>query len=276
MAWLRCNRGNPCPVCGKPDWCSYTGDGAVRCMRVSDAPGLKVIRRHGDGGTTYKMSDDYAPADTGPKIKRIVPTTVNWDRLQDKFVTAIDEDDYFNSLRDTLGVKGFTIVMLGAGWSSGHFAWTFPMRDGAGKITGFRLRKRCGRKLAVKGSREGLFTCNADIRDKSTPIYIMEGPSDLAAWLDLGFVAIGRPSCRGAMDAAVEYCEGYKVVVVSDKDSPGRTGARDLAKRLVRVCPSVKIIEPLEGKDAREWHSLGATPQQVELVVASAFEESNG
>jgi len=38
--WLRVNRRNPCPVCGKPDWCLLSQDGkAAICARIeSDKP----------------------------------------------------------------------------------------------------------------------------------------------------------------------------------------------------------------------------------------------
>ena len=38
--WLRVNRRNPCPVCGKPDWCLIAQDGkAAICARIeSDKP----------------------------------------------------------------------------------------------------------------------------------------------------------------------------------------------------------------------------------------------
>ncbi len=38
--WVRVNRRNPCPVCGKPDWCLISGDGkAAICARIeSDKP----------------------------------------------------------------------------------------------------------------------------------------------------------------------------------------------------------------------------------------------
>ena len=38
--WVRVNRHNPCPVCGKPDWCLISQDGkAAICARIeSDKP----------------------------------------------------------------------------------------------------------------------------------------------------------------------------------------------------------------------------------------------
>ena len=61
---------------------------------------------------------------------------------------------------------------------------------------------------------------------------------------------------------------------MSDKDSPGRIGAAELAGHLVKVCPTVKIIEPLEGKDAREWVVSGATRDVIDLVIHNAYPEA--
>ena len=56
----RVNRRNPCPVCGKPDWCLVAEDGsAAICPRtpdgaVKDIPGsgwLHILRKDRDGGT---------------------------------------------------------------------------------------------------------------------------------------------------------------------------------------------------------------------------------
>src|SRR5262245_21246221 len=35
MEWPRVTRRNPCPICGKPDWCEFAPEGRrVLCMRV--------------------------------------------------------------------------------------------------------------------------------------------------------------------------------------------------------------------------------------------------
>ena len=38
--WIRVTKRNPCPVCGKPDWCLISEDGkAAICARIeSDRP----------------------------------------------------------------------------------------------------------------------------------------------------------------------------------------------------------------------------------------------
>lgn len=35
MNWVRVKRNKPCPICGRPDWCSVSEDGTVVvCMRT--------------------------------------------------------------------------------------------------------------------------------------------------------------------------------------------------------------------------------------------------
>ena len=69
------------------------------------------------------------------------------------------------------------------------------MRNGAGEVVGVRLRKSDGKKLSIKGSKEGLFIPTG--LKPCDRLLIGEGPTDTAALLDLGFEAVGRPSCTG-------------------------------------------------------------------------------
>jgi hypothetical protein len=75
--WVRVTRSNPCPACGKADWCSITADGqAVKCMRVSSHPQYGAGVRQQDGGYLYRLatgSDSrqeprYCPADGEGKL----------------------------------------------------------------------------------------------------------------------------------------------------------------------------------------------------------------
>lgn len=54
----RVSRREPCPICGKPDYCEVRGDGAVHCMRTaSDVPG-----RARGGGWWHHPPAGEAPA----------------------------------------------------------------------------------------------------------------------------------------------------------------------------------------------------------------------
>lgn len=37
FSFRRVSRREPCPICGKPDWCSVRSDGAIHCMRTESA-----------------------------------------------------------------------------------------------------------------------------------------------------------------------------------------------------------------------------------------------
>src|SRR5262249_4713057 len=150
-----------------------------------------------------------------------------------------------------------SLSALRVGWSISHRAWAFPMTDNAGNVLGIRLRRPNGSKFAVRGGREGLFipsTLNA----ASAPLLIAEGPTDVAALLDMGFQnVVGRPNCTGGVGLLVRMIRQHQprhVVIVSDNDKPGQIGAANLASVLVTYTPAVRIVAPPIGlKDVRDW-----------------------
>lgn len=51
---VRVKRGTPCPICGKPDWCSVSEDGAMAiCMRVADGS----VKESKGGGYIHILQD---------------------------------------------------------------------------------------------------------------------------------------------------------------------------------------------------------------------------
>ncbi|MDI6450226.1 DUF3987 domain-containing protein [Anaerobaca lacustris] len=98
------------------------------------------------------------------------------------------------------------------------------MSNACRETIGIRRRFPSGGKAAVKGSQTGLFVPLDLIAEG--PLLIVEGESDLAAALDLGFSAIGRPNCTAMVRMTVEFARLYReVVVVGDNDEPGHRGA---------------------------------------------------
>lgn len=285
MAWIRVSRSSPCVVCGKPDWCgrASSDDHVVyhRCMRErGDVPGLRCIKDDTEGRTYITTSDSLRdgggapcrqPHDKHPAVT--AKAAVNWASACKRFTRAFTRDRVA-SLSRSIGVSEMAMSIVGVGWCTPQMAYTMPMRDATGKVIGVRLRRLDGSKLSIRGSKNGVF-CSSELATKpkcGLPIMVCEGPTDAMAMMDLGFWSLGRPSCRGATNITKRLCRGHPVVVVADRDTPGREGAALIAGVLDEVCPSVKVIEPAAGKDAREWLGLGASMDSVRLIVDAAKE----
>lgn len=175
-------------------------------------------------------------------------------------------------LAESLGLSVESLRRLRIGWHAYHRAWTFPMQDHLGQVRGIRLRFTDGRKKAVFGGHDGLFI--ADGLTYSTPLLIAEGPTDTAALLDLGFEAVGRPSCTGGVALCADLARAHwplDMVVVADADVCGQRGAESLAVALLPYSRAIRLIRPPEGiKDARAWKMAGATFADVQAAIDAA------
>lgn len=92
------------------------------------------------------------------------------------------------------------------------------------------------------------------------PVYVVEGMTDVATLISLGFTAVGRPSDRSGFDLLVHCLRGRNVVVVGENDKkpdgrePGREGmaacfrAIQASAKTVRMC-----MPPAHVKDVRAW-----------------------
>jgi hypothetical protein len=102
---------------------------------------------------------------------------------------------------------------------------------------------------------------------------ITEGPTDCAALLDLGFDAVGRPSCEGGTDLLLEYVKlrrPQRVAVFADADAHGggQRGAMKLANAMARAGMPVRVITPPASvKDVREWKRRGMSNADVRAAL---------
>lgn len=63
--WTEATRSNPCPICGKPDWCSISTDGAwAVCRRVDTGDGLHRVDKSGGDYWLYRI-DGGGDTDNG-------------------------------------------------------------------------------------------------------------------------------------------------------------------------------------------------------------------
>lgn len=291
--FARVNKKTPCKICGKFDWCLRTRDGAVAiCMRVADG---SVKRIHcGAAGDGYLHRT--GPASSSWRPSRVLTHTVATADVADprfgEFMESWRADTRPEALTDVaarLGVSADSLGRLGAAivnsdqiretgnpciYDVGILA--FSMRDAAGDVVGIRLRSRNGRKWAIRGSRNGLFTPVTP--PPSGRILVCEGPTDTAALLTLGYQAIGRPSCSGGRALIVDFVRRHRVrdvAIVADGDDPGRRGAADLATAIVAYVRAVRIINPPAGiKDARAWKAAGLTAADLDAAIKAAPTES--
>jgi hypothetical protein len=264
-AYRRVSRCSRCPICDKPDWCLVARDGSkALCQRVESSI------RFGEAGWLHRLCDDRPRRFRRVRTIRSAAVT-DFAAMARQCHQAL-LPGRLDALATDLGLTPTSLSRLGAGWSAAHGAWSFPMSDMAGRVRGIRLRLVNGRKLAVTGSREGLFLPE---KCSGNQLLVTEGPTDTAALLDMGFPFVaGRPSCTGGIGLLVELVAARRatdVTIIADADEPGRRGAANLASVLAVYAPNVRAIEPPAGvKDARDWLRAGGSRIDVEERIASA------
>jgi putative DNA primase/helicase len=92
------------------------------------------------------------------------------------------------------------------------------------------------------------------------PLLVVEGMTDVAAALDMGFDGAGRPSNLACMDILADLARGRTAIVIGENDrkpdgkEPGREGMIAAFQTLKRVCRDVRMVMPPEHvKDLRAW-----------------------
>lgn len=241
----RVSRAHRCPVCGKDTWCVYDPQrGAAICPRVeSDRPIGDAGWMHNGGAVPKSAVFEKQRTELEPMPRA--------EAMQARFL--VQGRDRLPLLALALGLSLEGLRRLGTGWNGS--AWTFPMRSARRDVVGFRTRAEDGSKYAIKGSRAGLFIPEGLPQDGGT-IHVVEGPTDVAAMLDMGLPAIGRPSCMGQEEEIARCVTPWReVVVVADADSVGLKGAIRLSERIGRR--SRVVLPPMGLKDARQVLNYG-------------------
>ncbi|MCR9215950.1 MAG: AAA family ATPase [bacterium] len=252
--WHAVNKANPCPACGKPDWCAWSPDRKrLRCMRGGDAPeGMRRISSDAEGGAMYGF-EDWTPEEASGSDwrgnRKPTPASkpsnahkrprIDAERLHAEAVARLTSER-LAALVDALGVPAEAVRTLcpgwcdaehlramgayGAGWDRGYpdGAYAFPERDGAGRMVGLGLRPLDGRKGAPSREKTGLrraLTVPSGT-DLSAPLVVVcEGASDAAAGVAMGLQAVARPSNKaGADDLADLLRDARGVLVLGEND----------------------------------------------------------
>lgn len=270
--WNRVTRAKPCPMCGKPDWCLLSADAsACICPRTE---GKKFIE--GSGYLHVLKETEWSKDQWTPEKKELPEHNEVMAAMARKFYIACDEEQQVDA-DERLGISVASLRRLGMGWCASQSANTFPMFRHERRLVGIRMRGKDGRKWAIKGSKQGLFIPRG--LEQNKVLFVCEGPTDTAAMLDLGFNAIGRPSCMGATELIIEMAAGRAAVgIMADRDGPGMDGASRLSHALRKVVNRVFVVSPPEGyKDVRGWYRGGELRKEdaLEYIKAASCQHGN-
>ena len=288
--WHRYRVRDICPCCahggrmGHGSGCMYFGPlenpVMVLCLRTSQGA-MKEAR---DGmGYIHKMREDKTrPA---PRRATVVDSGLVVDPKMGEMAIAFERAvtaDSLAWLSVDLGVPVESLHSLRVGWDAKSGAYSFPMRAAGNLVIGIRLRKPDGAKFSVPNSRNGLF-----IPRRVAPsgvLYVVEGASDAAAMIGMGFAVIGRPSNTAGRELICDFCKRYlprrDVVIIRNSDPVGSVaehhtiaGAESLAESLMssKACSSVSIVFP-PVKDVRAWRNQGCTRHDIESLSSSDVE----
>src|SRR5262249_13938317 len=107
-------------------------------------------------------------------------------------------------------------------------------------------------------------------------IYLVEGEKDCAAMVKHGFAATCNPGGAGKwQDGYTATLNGAEVVIVADKDEPGRAHAQRVAGELHGRAERIRVIElpnvnerPV--KDPHDFFAAGGTAKKLREIVDNA------
>ncbi|WP_326642982.1 AAA family ATPase [Streptosporangium sp. NBC_01755] len=104
-------------------------------------------------------------------------------------------------------------------------------------------------------------------------IFIVEGEKDVHALESHQLVATCNPGGGGKWRA--EYCEMFRdadVTIICDRDDPGHAHARQVRDMLHGIARSIRIYEPVVGKDAADHIAAGKKLQDFVEIWTSEVE----
>ncbi len=275
--WVRVKKSEPCPICGKPDFCTRTTDGtAIRCTRVeSEKPSAD---KNGGIAWLHSMSDPLPPLPPPKEIEKKADWT--------KECKAMFGHEKAHSKRRVLShdlsvsVNSLELLRVGIGWDehNGVEFSSWPSRDSAGRCIGYVRRYHGGSKKTNQGGSTGVFYSSRWCHHPG-PVFVVEGGSDVAACESNDLCAIGRASntCgwHWIKEMISKHCPFKKIIVVGERDEnpskrgtvsscpvdckgcsycwPGLFGAKMVAKEL----NASWVLVPPGFKDMRELLSKG-------------------
>jgi hypothetical protein len=121
------NRGNPCPICGKTDWCSMSEDESVYCCRRIEKPGgIAKVDRSGMPYWLYFETGRNSKSSSLPIAKGAVILRADSDTLNRVYQKLLHRFPLISKHRQNLMERGLSekeIEQRGYGSLGTHKRW---------------------------------------------------------------------------------------------------------------------------------------------------------
>jgi len=119
--------------------------------------------------------------------------------------------------------------------------------------------------LHIRKPEGELTQAGAVLLPSERPLLIVEGATDVAAAIDVGFVAVGRPSSVGCLDKLTHLVASRNVVVLGENDAGAGKEGMEKAFEVLRphAKHTVQLLPPDGIKDLRQWVTQGLTQESL-------------
>jgi putative DNA primase/helicase len=155
-----------------------------------------------------------------------------------------------------LGALGLNMADLFASNGNGHepVVETYPYHDETGNPL-FRICRTASKGFKAQSYKGGAFVWqklgetrrvlyNLPAVIKSEAIIVVEGEKDVETLRKLGLVATTNPFGTGEWDDSYnQFFKNKRVVILPDNDDPGRAHGWRIAKSIISVAESIRLIE---------------------------------
>lgn len=264
--WKPVTRNNPCPACGRPDWCAWTRKGWLKCERSAEPPpGMVLVSAKDEGGVFRPVEEDHA---------RRRRSTSKRDPLRTARSPSTPEPDggpTFATAREAVAEMEKRHGPRSALWEyrdvKGELAGVIVRWDLAPKTPGgkpgkaIRPASKIGAAWMPRGMPEPrpLYALPEVLAtEPGDRIFITEGEKAADALRAVGLTATTSPhGAKSAAKADWFPLADRDVVILPDNDPVGETYARDVARlahaagaRSVRI---VKLPWLGPGEDAFDY-----------------------
>ena len=235
MTWRQVSRRLPCEICGKPDWCTRSDDGAVHCMRCTDRPpGWCRVKVLEDGSVILNpangMRIEQPPCDT-TKMQTPAISSRTYSTLDGAIAAAAHAVDgkhvgtwtyTYDDGQEALNVARFNLPRGRKTFRPFHFNGDgYLMKDPPGLLPLYRLQ---------------------DLKGHSR-IYVVEGEKCAEAARAIGLAATtSAHGSKGAAKTDWRSLAQKEVVILQDNDESGLHYATDVASTLARFGAEVRVV----------------------------------